>query len=337
MQPRILIDQLTRTKTIMKFNHWKLGFAGLALLGLAYALDLFFGHAGLLGGALAASAAPVIVLPKDSKDLPGLKKFFEGVKQLCSASDTFDGPIRQMMEDLKTRVDAALTAMPQDESANWMVNEKVTDLLNLLGCANNLAAGLMLELNKMKTQMAGMVVLEDAVAQGIVVKKDAVPELIQTAIAERTGEAGDLTTKELAQQLCSAAEQKGIQQGIQQRNDQLAAEAAAATAAEERKTALTTAGLPLPEGGVEAILKAEKAAFEAARTTAQDRFKKLTEAGLDLEVLKPQLGKIWGAEAEYKTFESTVLNIPALKKPARVDEPLASPALGGAGVGKMIV
>jgi hypothetical protein len=302
--------------------------------GLALAAHKFLG--GHLAGVMLATT-PVMVLPKDSKDLPGVRNFLDGVKQLCSASSIYEGPIKQMFDDLKAKLEAALAALPKESNATWSVNDQADQLFSLLACANNVAAALGLELGKMKSQMAGMLpptAIEDAITAGTIIKKDDLEARITAAIAERTGEKGDLTTKELSQQLCSASHQKGIEEGIKQRNAELAAEQAAVTTANERKTAITNAGLPLPEAAFEAVLKAEAAAFEAAKTAAADRLKKFTEAGLELPA--NLLGKVWAPEADFKAFESTVMSIPALKKVTRPDEPLATGTTGG-GSGKMIV
>lgn len=179
----------------MKFNKWTLGLLGLAMVGGAMALDAFFGlgHAAT-GGVLCATGAPLLVMPKNSKDAEGVRSFLTNVKQLCSTASVYEGPLRQMFEDLRAKLEAALSALPTSTDANWSVNDQADQLFSLLGCANNVAAALGLELNKVKQEMAGMVVLDTVVAEGAVIKKDAVQGMIEAAIAERTGEKGDLTT-----------------------------------------------------------------------------------------------------------------------------------------------
>lgn len=280
---------------------------------------------------------PLLVLPKNGKDATGARNFLESFKQLCSTATIYEGPLKAMLDELGVKVDAALAALPTDSNQNWSVNECAEQLFSLLACANNVAATLGLELNKTKQTMAGLDLLEPAITAGTVVKKDAVQGLIDAAIAEATGENGKLVTKELSQQLCSASHQKGIQEGIAQRNAELAAEQAALATATERRTSLTTAGLPLPEEAIAAaILKSDAAAFDTAKATAEARLKKFTEAGIELPA--NLAGKVWLGEAEYKAFESTVMSIPALKKSDRVDEPLASGApLQKPSSGKMIM
>ena len=106
----------------------------------------------------------------------------------------------------------------------------------------------------------------------------------------------------------------------------------------DRKAALTTAGLPLPDADGSAILRATEELFTAAKTTVEARLKAITEAGLELPA--ELLAAVWGAEAEYKKFHKTVTSIPALKVRAGLAtaEPFATlPAGGGAAsTGRML-
>ena len=321
----------------MKFKKWTLGLAGIAALALMEGINQLVG--GPHGAGAMMAIAPLVVIPKNGKDVEGVRNFLTNFQQLCSTSAIYEGPLKQLFDELGAKLKAALEALPKDSTGNWSVNDQADSLFSLLACANNAAAALGLELSKLKNQMAGMVVLDDVLAAGTVIKKDdvagQVTAAVTAAIAERTGEKGDLTTKELSQQLCSASHAKGIEEGIAQRNQQLADEQAALKVVSDRKQELTTAGLPLPEAEAETILKAAQADFDAAKTTTTARLKKFTEAGIDLPA--SLAGKVWLPEAGYKTFESTVFGVAELKNKKPVDEPLATGGLPAAGGGKIIV
>lgn len=279
----------------------------------------------------------IISLPK-GKDLESVRAFLAGVKTLASTATIYEGPIRTMFEELQAKVEAALAALPKTTDANWSVNDQADQLLGLLGCCNNVAATLGLELNRTRQTMAGMVVLADEVTAGRVILATGLDAIVTTkigeAIALRTADKGDLVTRATMLSMCGASEAAGIQKGIDQHTAALAAAAAIEAKAAERKTALTTAGIPLPEAALDAVLRGEDAVFAAAQTLAGDRLKKLTTAGIHLT--PDLLGKVWLDEAGYKTFESTVHSIPALKRVAAPDEPLAAPT-GGGSDGKRII
>lgn len=280
---------------------------------------------------------PVFGLPKSAKDLEGVRGFLGQVKQLCSTSTIYEGPLRTMFDELGAKLEAALAALPKTTDANWSVNDQAEQLFNLLACCNSVVASLGLELGKVKATMAGMVVLDEAITAGKVIAADKldgiVAEKVTSAVAatitQRTGETGDLVTRDTMLSMCSASEAAGLAKGLEQAAAKLAADTALTAKAAERTTALTTAGIALPAAEVEAILRAEDAAFETAKALVTDRRQKLTAAGIELT---PDLmGKLWLAEAEYKTFESTVKTIPALKKAVKLDEPLATGFGGGTG------
>lgn len=158
----------------------------------------------------------------------------------------------------------------------------------------------------------------------------AVTKAVDAAIATRTGAQGDLVPKTTVDQLCSAAKDLGIKEGRAAEKADAAALVAAEKLATDRTAALTTAGLPLPEPEVAAILRAPEADFNAAKATAETRIRAFTEAGLELPT--ELLASCWAPEAEFKKFQKTVTSIPALK--VRVGrataEPFATPPTGGA-------
>jgi len=306
-----------------KFSAIKIGLLGLLAMAGSFVLYKLGGHEAVAGGA-ALATVPVVVIPKGSKDISGIQGFLTTIRdQFASTATVYEGPIRDLFNDVTTKLEAALAALPKTTDCNWSLDDKLEQFFSLIAAANNVVASLGLELNKLKQEHASALAA---------IKPVDVEAALATRIAERTGEKGDLTTKELTQQLCSAAKLAGIAEGVAQRNAELATEAAAIATAAERKTALTTASLPLPEGAMEALLRGTAEAFEAAKTTAADRLKKFTEAGITLP--PALLGNVWLGASDYQTFESTAMGCMASLKrtPAKVDEPLAglvSPAAGG--------
>jgi hypothetical protein len=335
----------------MNKNFFRFGLAGLLVFlmggmvaGLAHT---FGGHipslpAGFAGGAGAllllggvTELPPPPLMPKDSKDLEGVRGFFSGLRQqFASTATIYTGPIKSLFDDVVAKLDAALAALPKTGEPNWSLTDQLENFFYLLNSANCVANTLGLELSKVKQQMASMAsigpdAIEAAVKAGTHIPKTDFETAVSAAVVARTVEGGDLVPKATVTQLCSAAKDLGLKEGRLARDTELAATKAADELATGRRTALTTAGLPLPEAEVEAILSAPEADFAAARTLAESRLLKLTEAGIELT---PELrAKAWLSEAGYGVFHKTVSAIPSLKRSTTLPEPLAGGAPDNTG------
>jgi hypothetical protein len=286
----------------------------------------FAGGAGallLLGGVVEPPAGTPL-MPKDSKDLEGVRGFFSGLRQqFASTATIYSGPIKSLFDDVVAKLDAALAALPKTTDTNWSLNDQLENFFYLLNSANCVANSLGLELSKVKQQMAsiGPDAIAQAVTAGTHIPKTDFETAVSAAVAARTVEGGDLVPKATVTQLCSAAKELGLKEGRTARDGELAVERAADTLAVTRRAALTQAGIPLPEAEVEAILRAPEADFAAARTLTENRLKGFTEAGIELT---PELlGKAWLPEAAFGVFQKTVGAIPSLRRSA-APEPLAN-------------
>jgi hypothetical protein len=339
----------------MNKNFFRFGLAGLLVLlmggmvaGLAHTFgghipSLPAGFEGVAGGAGAllllgvtavpeAGAAGAPLMPKDSKDLEGVRGFFSGLRQqFASTATIYTGPIKSLFDDVVAKLDAALAALPKTTDTNWSLNDQLENFFYLLNSANCVANTLGLELSKVKQQMAsiGPEAIAAAVKAGTYIPKTDFETAVSAAVAARTVAGGDLVPKATVTQLCSAAKDLGLKEGRSARDQELAATKVADELATGRRTALTTAGLPLPEAEVEAILRAPETDFAAARTLAEGRLLKLTEAGIELT---PELrSKAWLPEAGYDVFHKTVSAIPSLRRSTTLPEPLAGGALDNTG------
>jgi hypothetical protein len=337
-----------RTKNIFRYGLVALvvGLFAVACAGVGYLAYAFGGSltpgwkpallsgAGallLLGGTAVPEAGTAPLMPKDSKDLEGVRGFFSGLRQqFASTATIYTGPIKSLFDDVVAKLDAALAALPKMGDANFSLNEQLGTVFSLLSCANNCASTVSLELSKVKQQMAsiGPEAIAAAVKAGTYIPKTDFETAVSAAVAARTVEGGDLVPKETVNQLCSAAKDLGLKEGRTARDGELAATKVADELATGRRTALTTAGLPLPEAEVEAILRADEPTFTAARTLTETRLKGFTEAGIELT---PELlGKAWLPEAAFGVFQKTVSAIPSLKR-STAPEPLAGGAPDNAG------
>jgi hypothetical protein len=315
--------------------------AGVVVAGLAHAFGGhipspagFAGDAGalLLLGTVVPDAGSTPLMPKDSKDLEGVRGFFSGLRQqFASTATIYTDPIKSLFDEVVAKLDAALAALPKTTDTNWSLNDQLENFFYLLNSANCVANSLGLELAKVKQQMAsvGPDAIAAAVAAGTYIPKTDFEKAVDAAVAARTVEGGDLVPKETVNQLCSAAKELGLKEGRTARDGEVAAERAADALATGRRTALTTAGLPLPEAEVEAILRADEPTFTAARTLTENRLKGFTEAGIELT---PELlGKAWLPEAAFGVFQKTVSAIPSLKRSTTLPEPLAGGAPDNSG------
>jgi len=266
-------------------------------------------------------------IPK-TKDLNGVREFFTNLKtQFASAAATQEGPIKSLFDEVTGKLQSVLAGLPLnvESEPDW--------LFDSLSSTTNLVSLLSLELSRVRTAASVTDTLSAALAAGTHLSKAdheaGVKAAVATAIAERTGDKGDLVTKTTVDQLCSAAKDLGIKEGRASLQSELDARLAGDKLASDRTAALTAAGIPLPESEVAAVLRASEDHFVAARTTVETRLKAFTEAGLELP--SDLLANCWLPESDFKKFQKTVTSIPALKVRggAVAAEPFASPPVGG--------
>lgn len=270
---------------------------------------------------------PALTYPKDSKDLKGLAEFFANLRtQFASAAAIYDGPSRPMFDGVVQKLDAVLNGLPKTSDPGWNLTDKLDWMFDCMSGANSLLNCLVQEL-KQKTVTTASDPLAAAIAAGTHLTKESHDAAVQSAVTAATA---SMVPKDQVDQLCSAAKGVGIKEG----RDAVHAEQAAATAADklatERKAALQTAGLPLPEADVEGVLRAAEDVYSAARATAESRLKGFTEAGIELSGELASL--VWAPEDKFGVFQKTVSSIPALRRGAHGAEPFAAAPAGAPAI-----
>jgi len=274
-----------------------------------------------------------ITLPANAQDLKGFREFMSGLRtSYASAATIYEGPTKTLFDEVAAKFKTILDGLPAESNGDWCLTDKLDWLFDSLSGARSICDSLLLELSKAKTT-ASAAALETAVAAGTHLTKEAhdaaVTAAVDAAIAKRTAADGDLVPQDRVNQLCSAAQLKGINEGREQLKAEMATALAAEQTATARTTALTTAGLPLPDADVAAILREPEEKFAAAKTLAQERLAAFTTAGITLE--GELAAGVWLPENEFKKFHKTVSAIPALRRAAPAAEPFATPPAGGGG------
>lgn len=248
-------------------------------------------------------------------DLEGLRSYFGTLKtQFASAANVFEGPLKGLYDELCGKLDSTLAALPTDTQAGADIAAQAEHVFGLLTSATACASSLGLELTRVRQQLAGAgaEAISAALASGDVFKKDQLAGLITEAITARTGENGDLMTRELCNQLCSAARLEGEKAGREAVLSEQAAQAAQDAQVATRKEAIQAAGVALPPESVAAILRSSDEDYAKALDLARSRTQGYQEAGL---TLTPELlGNVWLSEGEFKVFDATVKSIGAIKR-----------------------
>jgi hypothetical protein len=257
------------------------------------------------------------LIPKDAKDVKGFRSFFENVRsQACSMAATTTGPLKQVWDDLAAKYASALETLPKEADGNWSVIDKIDCFFNSLVSANAAASVATLELSKANSATASTLAsaatneIARQIGTGDLIPKADLAAKIEAGFTAKVT-AGDFVPKDLSTSLCSQAKLNGIAEGKLAEQKAQADAAAKIVLIETRKTALTTASLPLPEGEVAAFLGASEEDFTKAKTTFAARVEDLKKAQITLAA--ELLGNLWLDEARYAVFASTVKSIPALK------------------------
>jgi hypothetical protein len=260
-----------------------------------------------------------MILPKNSKDVAALRSFLTTLRtQACSSGEAFTGALKQMRDDLVTKLDAFIDEIPKgDVPGDWCMEDKLDTLCALLASAIAQSSLSALEVAKLNTQMAGMVdaAIKSKIESGDLLTKDMHTTAVQSAIADQT-KAGAVVPKDTVTQLCADAKKLGIAEGEKNIRDQMAAESATAKLISDRKDALQKAGKPIPEAEFERVLAGTDEQFNAVVTKFDARLAGLKKAGVQLAG-SPLMSKLFLPDADYRTFEATVTSIDALKTPPR--------------------
>lgn len=264
----------------------------------------------------------------DPKDLKVIKQVLEATRnQVNSSLELLDEPLRGMFTNIKGQFDTMLAQLPPTEQVRGAL-DLGWELQSLHSCfqsLNSMFEMLNQSLSAARKDAANMPAkIADAIKAkvdaGELIAKDAVAGLIATEVTKKIT-AGELVAKEVHTQLCSEAKNLGLTEGEAKLRKEQADAAAAATLIAERKTALQTAGLPLPEGAVESVLGAADDVFTAARTEVATRVKDLQKIGVANN--SPLLAKAWLPKEQYDTVHATTRETLATLKTG--GEPFAKP------------
>jgi len=255
----------------------------------------------------------MLTIPTDPKDLKGFRDFFITVRsQACSLAAACEGPLKTAWEDIVAKYDAVLAKLPKDADGNWTVASCLDSLFNTLVSSNACASQLSLEMTKLRGQTASAVEAEvlSRITAGALVPMEKVAAQIEAAVAAKVA-AGELIAKEAVTQLCSAAQTKGVTEGEAKVRGEIAAAAEAQKLIATRKTALTTAGLPLPDAEFESLLLGKDEDFATAQKLFGDRKVAFTTAGI--QIPDELMANLWLPKDRFGTFEKTISSIPAFK------------------------
>lgn len=148
----------------------------------------------------------------------------------------------------------------------------------------------------------------------------------QVAGFEGRVKSGDLLTKEIATEMCTAAGKTATEAAEKKAREEFSAKEAAAKRVTERRAALQTASLPLPE--TDELLGTDDAVFAAARTEAE---KRLTPYKDKIPVSSKVLARYaWCSATDLPNWEGIVKEI-AGAGAGRI-EPMAVPGATGKAV-----
>ena len=254
-----------------------------------------------------------MLIPKDSKDLPGFRAFLQNQRtQACSTASVFTGPLKIAMEKMVSEIDAVLAKLPTDEAReNWCLDNQLDSLFNLLTLS---ALELSKVTNGQSEQVASLLTAEidKRVAAGDLFLKDSLPTLVAAQVKTQV-DAGELVTKDRLTQLCSESKMAGFGEGSKKVIDDMAAIEAETKVIGARKASLQAASLPLPDAEVErVILGGTEEQFTARKTAFETRREDLKKEGIQLNS-DAALANLWLDEQQYTGFRKLVGNLPQLK------------------------
>jgi hypothetical protein len=250
----------------------------------------------------------MIAIPKNPTDAKALRDFYTNVRtQMCSLGDQLGEPWKSHYDQIKGQYDTLLAQLGASDQvpAALDANAQLSALYSMLVSASSLSNLLSSQMLAMKQTSATQLnsAVEAAIAEkltkGELVKSDAVTAKIQEAITTKTT-SGELVPREQHTQLCSAAKTTGLEEGRAALLNEQKAETEKKQLIETRKTALQTAGLPVPEKDLEKLLGGTPEEFEAAKTKVQGRITALKTKSAYHSAFDRFM---WASDADYGAFE----------------------------------
>lgn len=253
-------------------------------------------------------------MPKDYK---ALRALLTGIQtQLCSTTETqLEEPFRTTFKGIKAEFDTILASLPAAEA---VVQDVEAHLQSLWTCFNslNLLFTTLTAGRKAPDATALNSAVEAEIAKritaGELFAKDVIPVKVKEQVASLTT-AGELVPKETVTQLCADAKANGITEGETKVRNEIAAKAALDAKVAERKTALQTAGHPIPDADVDKLLGGTDEEFAAHKARMETQLAEFGKKGIQLNSESPVRAKAWLAADQFKGFLALTDGIPALK------------------------
>ena len=251
----------------------------------------------------------------DTKNADVIRKAYSGMGQsLASAIDLLDEPWKSQFTAVKAGLDKELEALPPSDQipAALAANNLLQSLFSQFCNFSSMFTGFTAQLSTLRASVASAQPSAASLASAVdaeIAKRIQEGKLFDAAglevkIAEaKTG----LTPKAEVESLCSAAKLTGIAEGKSLERAAQEQAAAAAKKIEERKTACSTASIPLPAAELEKILGGTDEEFTARKTKAETRLAELAGFGVSLASADGVFGtKLWADDAAYNDFRDLV-------------------------------
>ena len=245
-------------------------------------------------------------------------------QSLTAAMDMLDEPWKSQFQAVKHGLDHELEGLPPTDqipaalAANSCLQSVHSALCQVNACFSGYMgqiASLRTSLNAAPTAASVATAIEAEVAKRMQDGKlfDAAGVEVQITAALSRDAATKVPKAEL-QSLCAVAKTEGIAEGRRLQKQEMDAAAAIAKKVDERKTALSTASIPLPLADLEKLLGGADDEFNAAKTKAEARLTELKELGVSNCAL-PVFGKVWGDDATFTEFRELCKSFVSAEKP----------------------
>ncbi len=248
-----------------------------------------------------------------------IRALLDSVKaQICASAELVSEARRTTLDGLRQQFEAVIAKF-SPEAATEPNAEQVQSLCSAITSFNSLFTLLNETLadarKNFATQLNSAVETEikRRMDAGELIGKEAVAVRVQQEVSTLTSK-GDLVPKETVNQLCATAKATGLTEGEAKVRTEVAAKEALATKVKERTATLQTAGLPIPEAEVEALLGGTDEVFNAHKARCEKQLGDFKSKGLQLNADNPLRAKAWLDEGKFKDFLGMADAIPALKR-----------------------
>lgn len=281
-----------------------------------------------------------MILPTDLKDIKAIREFYTQQRQaMCSMADCLDEPFKTHFMSLKGEYDKALETLPPSDQAPAAmdVNRALQTFCSLLLQVNAINSAMGAHMQSLKSQSSTAfnsavdAEITKRISGGVLVPVAEVNTRVNSGVdtavtteVERRLKAGELLTKDIATGLVTQARENGLKEGRETLQKEIDAKTATTQQVEGRKTKLATAGFPIPDKDIVALLGGTDAEFDKRKAEAETRFEGLKKKISALNSKNPVWGAVWLPEEQWKTFTNLIADMPGMNGTA-AHEPLAAP------------